>query len=372
MNHTRFEALIDKPSVAIIKKVLKKKISIHDNVIDMNNKDYESKDIDEDKKEALIQSLDMLRKQEVANKEPWKARAYMNVIRQLKDMNSPVYTYDDLKHIKGIGKGLKEKITEFIENGTIQQLADYNADGNIKAITELMKVHGIGTVKAKELVETHGVKDIEVLKQRKDLLNEVQKMGLKYYQDFEKRIPRKEMEKHEIYIKDIVKSIDHELIVTLTGSYRRKLADSGDIDVLITHPKDPNDYEEIFKKVIQAMKTRYIVDIFAQGGKKCMAVSKLPRFRSFRRLDLLYTRKHEYPFALAYFTGSGDFNIRLRNIALAQGYSLSEYGLKYSKGPKKGEFIDQVFETEREIFNFLGIDFVEPENRNLKALDQYV
>lgn len=326
-----------------------------------------------DKKAELIESLDKLRKKEVANKEVWKAKAYLTVIKQLQSMNEPVYSYDDLKDIKGIGKGLKDKLIDFFETGKIKQLENYNASGNIKIMDDLMKIHGIGAVKAKDLIEKHNIKSIDELKEHPELLNDVQKIGIKYWEDFQKRIPRKEMEKHDEYIQSLVKSIDHKLKATITGSYRRNAPDSGDIDVLLTHPDDPEDYEPLFKKIVETFrqgKDPYIKDILAFGGKKSMAVCKLKKHKVFRRFDLLYTRKHEYPFALAYFTGSSDFNVKLRNHALSLGYTLSEYGLKYSKGPKKGEFVDHEFETEEDIFDFLGLKYIKPELRNPDMIDQ--
>lgn len=333
--------------------------------------------INVDKKKGLIDSLEKLHKKEVASKETWKAKAYLKVINQLKAKDGPVHNFDDLKDVNGVGKGLKDKIVEYLETGAMHQLIDYNADGSIKIITDLMKVHGIGAVKAKELVEKHGIQSVNDLKTRSELLNDIQKLGLKYCEDFEKRIPRTEMEKHEIHIINVVKSIDPKLIVTLTGSYRRQLPDSGDVDVLITHPDDPEDFKPIFTAIIEKLQTvnkghAYIKDLFALGIKKCMAVCKLPRYKTSRRIDLMYTRKHEYPFALMYFTGSGDFNVRLRNLALSKGYSLSEYGLKYVKGENKGGFVEHQFESEKDIFVYLGLCYIEPQNRVPHAIDVMV
>lgn len=316
-----------------------------------------------DKKAILLDALEKLRKKEVASKETWKARAYSVVIKQLKSLDKPVTSYDDLKDIKGIGKGLEGKIKELLDTGSLKQLEDYNADGKIKIIDDLLKVHAIGPAKAKDLVEKDGIKSIEELKEHPELLNDKQKMGLKYYMDFEQRIPRKEMEKHDAYIIETIKSVDPKLQACLTGSYRRKLKDSGDIDVLITHPDDPEDYEPIFKAIVERLQKEYIKDTFALGGKKCMAVCKLKRHKTFRRLDLLYTKKHEYPFALMYFTGSGEFNVDVRNLALSKGYSLSEYGMKYNTGENKGEFIDHSFNDEKDIFEFLGMEYIPPEKR---------
>jgi DNA polymerase beta len=318
----------------------------------------------EDKKQMLIDALEKLRKKEVANKEPWKARAYATVIKGLKSLEGPVHTYDDVKDIKGLGTKLEAKVKELLDSGTLKQLENYNASGNIESVNDLLRIHGIGPAKANDLVTKHNIRTIADLQKHQDLLNDVQKLGLKYYEDIEKRIPRKEMEKHDAYLTQIVKCIDPKMEATITGSYRRQMKDSGDIDVLITHPDNPVEAEDLFKQVIDRLKRDgYIKDTFALGTKKCLAMCRLPLHRSFRRIDLLYTHPHEYPFALLYFTGSATFNVDMRNIALSKGYTLSEYGLKHSKGDNKGDFVDKTFKKEKDIFDFLGLDYVEPQDR---------
>lgn len=314
-----------------------------------------------DRKSELIVALEKLRQQEVANKAPFKARAYQVVAKQIAAFDGPIHTFDDIKDLKGIGKSIALKLQELFDTGKVQRIEDESK--TIESINDLLRIHGIGPVKAKDLVENHKIMCIADLESKQDLLNEKQKMGLKYYKDFEKRIPRKEMDKHNEYIIETIKAIDPKLRVVIAGSYRRQLPDSGDIDVLITHEDDPEDYEPLFKLIIAALKKNYISDLFAEGGKKSMAVCKLKRHRTFRRLDLLYTRKHEHPFALLYFTGSGDFNVEMRNVALAKGYSLSEYGLKYMDGPNKGKFVEGEHFEEEDIFEFLKIKYVEPKNR---------
>ncbi len=360
-------------SVKSLPKLSLPQPQIHEiHVVNEENKQANTQATKQDRRQELIDALEKLRKKEIADKQVWKARAYLTVIKQLKSMTEPIYEYEDLKNITGIGKSIEGKIKDFFTTGKIKQLENYNASGKIKFMDDLMKIHGIGAVKAKELVEKHNINSIDDLKQHPELLNDVQKKGLMYWEDFEKRIPRKEMEKHEEQIISIVKSIDPKLKATITGSYRRNAPDSGDIDVLITHPDDPEDYEPLFKQIVEKFrsgKDAYIKDILAFGGKKSMAVCRLPKHKLFRRFDLLYTRKHEYPFALLYFTGSGDFNVKMRNLALSLGYTLSEYGIKYAKGPKKGEFVDHEFETEEDIFDFLGLKYIKPELRNPAMID---
>ena len=66
-----------------------------------------------------------------------------------------------------------------------------------------MNIHGVGIVKAKELVKA-GFKSIQELKDYEEIdkyLNDVQLKGLKHYEDVLKRIPREEIIQHEEYLK---------------------------------------------------------------------------------------------------------------------------------------------------------------------------
>jgi DNA polymerase beta len=326
-----------------------------------------------DYKLLIIDSLDKLRKKEIAAKETWKARAYAIVLKQLNAREEPIYSIDDLKDIKGIGEKIRVKIEEIIETGKLKQAEEYNNNKNAQVINELMRIHAIGPSKAKELVEKHGIKSIQDLREHLDLLNDKQKMGLKYLEEFELRIPRKEMEKHDIFIHESIKNINPDLIVEIVGSYRRKLKDSGDIDVLITDPNNKDlDVDDLLKSLVKSMeKNKYLFDTFALGNKKYLGVCKIKYGRHFRRIDLLVTKKHEFPFALMYFTGDFQFNIELRNLCIEKGFSLSEYGLKYLKGENKGKLLEKDFITEEEVFNYLGLKFIPPNERKSNILNNY-
>ena len=90
---------------------------------------------------------------------------------------------------------------------------------------------------------------------------------------------------------------------------------------------------------------------------------------------MIYTKKENYPFALLYFTGSGNFNIEMRVRAKNMGYKLSEYYLskiQTSKPILPGKTInkkDIIGETpvpvksEKEIFDVLSMDYLEPKDR---------
>ena len=74
----------------------------------------------------------------------------------------------------------------------------------------------------------------------------------------------------------------------------------------------------------------------------------------------MYTTEEEYPFAILYFTGSMEFNAKMRGLALEKGLSMNEYSLKDSNTKK---VIDHKFSVEKDIFDYLEMEWVEPVDR---------
>ena len=89
---------------------------------------------------------------------------------------------------------------------------------NIDEVTELVK---------------QGITTIDQLRENKELLNDKQIIGLKYYEELLERIPREEIVRHEGLLKKFLKKTDPNADLTIAGSYRRKKDDSGDIDILL-------------------------------------------------------------------------------------------------------------------------------------------
>ena len=283
-------------------------------------------------------------------------------------LDKPIRTIEDLNGVKGIGVKIGEKIEELITTGKVQAVENANKDEHNDIITSLMTIHGIGPSKAKVLVEEHNIRSIDDLKNNMELLNDKQKIGLMYVHDFQQRIPRKEMDVHSELLRRSILSVDKDFEFQITGSYRRMAQTSGDIDILITHKNDPSNVEELFKSVIDNLKKEgYITDVFAEGGKKCLAVCRLKRYKHFRRIDLLYTNKKEFPFAVLYFTGDAGFNVAMRSYCLSKGLSLSEHGFK---DENTGKFTEVAFETEHDIFAYLGLEYVEPKDRKSNAIKE--
>lgn len=318
----------------------------------------------QDYKEIIIRELDTLRRADIAKREIFSAKAYTKVIEQIRAFSTPIRNINDVKDIVGVGKKIKLKIQEILDTGALKAATEARKETNLESLDLLQGIHGVGPVKAKYLVETKGIKTIEALRKAvnedPDLLNEVQKMGLKYYEDAVLRIPRHEMALHETLI---LNALDPRFTGAVVGSYRRGASSSGDIDVLLMLPDSMSKKQQgdLFLETIQMLKeSDYIVDTLAQGPKKFLGYVQLEEGAKARRLDLLMTPEQEFAYAILYFTGSQNFNVGFRRFAQEKGYTINEHTMK---PVKEGVPVVPEMKTEEDIFTFLGLQYVEPEQR---------
>jgi DNA polymerase beta len=324
-----------------------------------------------DFKDILVKELETLRLADLYRKQTFPARAYEAAIETLKGLSGPVTKPEDTKGLEGIGAKIQLKIQEIIATGSLKAATEARSQVPIEAFQALLGVHGIGPVKAKDLIDS-GITSIEQLRkasaENSKLLTAAQKLGVKHYEDSLLRIPRAEMEEHE---NTILPGLSEEFTGTIVGSYRRGAASSGDIDVLLTLPDtmSKKDQGALFLHMIDLFKeVDYIVDSLSSGPTKFLGYCQVEG-KPVRRLDLLMIPKAEYACAILYFTGSQQFNVAFRSYALSKGYTLNEHRLESTK---EGVPAVPPFTTEKDIFDFLGLQFVEPDKRrdarDVKAL----
>jgi len=287
-----------------------------------------------------------------------KSRAYEKGRDSLILYDKDITSLNQLKDIRNIGKSTIGKLKEWVETGKVGILEDALNDPAIM----FSNVYGIGPKKAEELVEIHKLTTIKQLRSKQDeLLNDVQKKGLKYYEDILKRIPRDEIKIYEKKMKAIFNKVKGKTsTLNIVGSYRRGKLDSGDIDIIIC---DDNNDNTVFKKFLDKMiEEKILIEVLSRGNIKSLGVSKLPN-KPARRVDFMFTPRKENAFAILYFTGSKEFNTAMRSQALKMGYSLNEHGLYKMVNKKKGDKLTQTFNTEKDVFDFLNIQYTNPEDR---------
>jgi DNA polymerase/3'-5' exonuclease PolX len=291
--------------------------------------------------------------------QPFRGRAYHKAAESLMNYQKKITKSEELKELPNIGPSILKKFKEYEETGKLRILEEAKKN----PIYMFTTIFGIGPKKAKKLVETEKITTIEQLRERQeDVLNNVQKKGLKYFEDVQLRIPRNEINKFKIRLEEIfnnLKNIDGSSF-EIVGSYRRGNTESGDIDIIITNNK--NNKKVFAEFLTNLVKAGLLVDIFSKGKTKSLAIGKIENCPC-RRLDFLYTPPKEYPFAILYFTGSKAFNVVMRAHSLKLGYSMNEHGFHIMNDKKKGKRLDKFFTTEKSIFEFLKIVYKKPHER---------
>ena len=300
----------------------------------------------------IIDNLRILADYERINKEPFKVRAYEKVIDSIELYDKKIETIEDIKALKGVGKKIEDKIVEFIATGNVAEVENVIKDPKYILGIKLKGIYGVGPAKITELMTK--IKDFEELREHPELLNDKQRIGLKYYDQMNLRIPMAEGKQHYKSVKNMLDaSIEFEFV----GSFRRKNKDMGDIDILIKN-KSGIVLKDIIKRFVDK---KYVIEKLALGNNKFMGLCKLSPELPARRIDILLADPSHYYFALLYFTGSYNFNIYMRKVALSKGLSLSEYGFKDSKG----NLMDttDTIHSEEDIFAYLDIPYTAPHKR---------
>jgi DNA ligase (NAD+) len=304
--------------------------------------------------EEFIELMDKLNNIMLKQGEPFRARAYQKAQETIMKYSNNISSPSQLKGLPNIGSSIMDKLNEYVEKGTLEDLEkEKNNPVNI-----LCEIYGVGPKKSQELVLA-GIKTIDELRKRQnELLNDIQKVGLKYYEQIQERIPRLEIEHFKKIFTDIFIS-DADTKFEIVGSYRRGQQTSGDIDVIITGKKS-----DVYKKFVNdLLKTGIILEVLSCGESKTLVIAKLPGKNIARRIDFLYAPPNEFAFAILYFTGSKIFNTLMRQYSLDKGYTFNEHGIYKLENKKKGAKVNKEFNTEKDIFDFLGLQFKTPIER---------
>ena len=145
--------------------------------------------------------------------------------------------------------------------------------------------------------------------------------------------------------------------VEVAGSIRRRKPTVNDIDIVV-QPK-PNSWIQLIK----AIRREFDAVTEKQGEK--LATLYVPfaskQGQGHLQVDLYRATRTTWGILLLIRTGSAEHNIYLAKLAIRKGYRLA-----YSKGLLNEKGVVIASETERDVFQALGLDYIPPQDRELK------
>jgi len=281
-----------------------------------------------------------------------------------------------LKDLAGIGPAIFSHLDELFKTGKVKHF-EQTFNGLPLSMFRLLKVPGIGPKTAYKLTKILKInnpkKSVELLQAagKKGKIRVIEGFGeeseakiLKGIEEFLGRKERILLYHAQEIASDIIDYLEKNPFVVRAdplGSLRRKCSTVGDIDISVA-TKKPKEVIDYFLKYPQKQRV-------LESGKTTAAIL----LKNEHHVDLMIQPPKAYGALLQHFTGSKHHNIKLREVALKKGLSLSEYGMRPvhkgedpGKGTEKnvrpkGKLIE--FSSEKKFYEKLGMEWIPPELR---------
>ena len=306
---------------------------------------------------ALAEVAELL---ELKKESTFRIRAYENAAKAVVDLTENVAVMaaqEELTGIKGIGKGIAERIHEYVSTGRIAYLEELRTEFP-DGVREMLAVPGVGPTLARRVYLELGVQSLDELRLAAEdgRLASLSGLGEKSAHNVIRGLQRTSKKDSRLSIGTVVPVVDDLLAqlsarvaienLTAAGSFRRWAPTIGDVDLIGTSD-DPERVMDAFCTLPQ------VRDITGRGHTKSSIVTN-----DGLQVDLRIVPSESYGSLLQHFTGSQQHNIELREYALQRGMSLNEYGIA-----RVGEDGRRHFTDEGAFYAALGLPWIPPELR---------
>ncbi|MEA3439491.1 MAG: DNA polymerase/3'-5' exonuclease PolX [Chloroflexota bacterium] len=289
----------------------------------------------------------------------YKTLAYRKASDSLRELSTDAYDIwqeGRLTDIPGVGKAIAEKIDELFTTGRLQFLEKLEAEVP-PSLVDVLQVPDIGPKKVALFWKEAGITNLAELQAAAESgkLRELPGMGIKSetkvlagIEALTRRTDRVPLGRAWPFAHDLLsylRSVEGVVAVEVGGSLRRMRSTVGDLDVIAAS----GDSQIVMDAFVNHPE---VIDIISHGSVKSSI-----EFRNNIPVQLWVHPLQRFGTALQYATGSKDHNVRLRELALKQGLSLSDQAFTRDDG---GEILCA---SEEEVYGLLGMPVIPPELR---------
>nr|HPN56551.1 helix-hairpin-helix domain-containing protein [Candidatus Omnitrophota bacterium] len=284
---------------------------------------------------------------EIRGENAFKIRAYHQAADRLSQLAEDVRVLRDqdrLSGIPGVGTALKDKIVEYLDSGRVSAY-DKLVETVPESLLDIVRVPSVGPRRAQLFFEHLNIRDIDGLESaaRSGALAELPGIKTKAVENILEgiRIVRQaqsfmmpdEADRVAAYIIEELTKLPGIKQVEAAGSVRRRKEEIRDIDILAA----ASDAGPVMDTFVSLPRVKAVQ---AQGPTKSSVL-----MADSVQVDLRVVDPACFGAAWLYFTGSKNFNIRLRQVALRQRKKVSEYGIFSTAGPEEIRLAGETEET---------------------------
>ena len=332
---------------------------------------------------TVLEQVGVLLELDGANQ--FRVIAYQNASRALASLEEDLLTVvreERITDVKGIGKGLGGLISEAVLEGSWGELLSLY-ERIPPGLMEIVGIPGLGPKRARTLYEEIGVDSVESLKAACEMghIAPLSGFGEKSQQKYLEGIEllrryqgRSRMDVGLLYgqaLEERVSTISGVIRAELAGSARRRRETIGDLDIVVG--AEPGDHDSVIEAILAFPG---IAEVKGHGESKVSLILEADMLGgdggrgSDATIDaqIRIVAPATFPFTLAYFTGSKEHNIRMRQTAIDRGLRLNEFGLFSGEAAGDAIGLEAAKHTlecvdEADIYRHLGMSWVPPEMR---------
>ncbi len=264
----------------------------------------------------------------------------------------------NLRAIPGIGEAIADKLDELFRTGHMGYYEKISAQVP-EGLVDMLAIPGVGPKTVSKFWQDFNITTLEGLKQAlEDPDKNLPGIGDKTIENLKQGIGTIGLHTTRVRLAvaayfaqelmDALKKATGSSIkkISPAGSLRRLRPTIGDLDIVVASA-EPELVLNTFVKLPQ------VREVLAHGPTKASIVA-----HNGIQCDVRVLEPARWGTAIQYFTGSKEHNIRVRDIALKKGLSLSEWAFTRIKTDK-----EVLCDTEEKVYEMLGMDWMPPEIR---------
>ncbi|OBT99436.1 hypothetical protein VE01_02963 [Pseudogymnoascus verrucosus] len=189
--------------------------------------------------DPFIEFLVRIRQSRILTNDEVGVRAYSTSIASLAAYPHTISTAEEILHLPGCSERIAALWQEFNDTGHIGTVEDIDNDPEMQTLNLFYEIWGVGPRGARDFYYRKGWRDLDdVVEFGWNNLSRVQQIGVKFYEEFQQKIPRDEVEHIGAVILEAANHVAPGCQMTIVGGHRRGKPESGDVDVVVSNPDE--------------------------------------------------------------------------------------------------------------------------------------
>lgn len=218
--------------------------------------------------DRFINQLKTIKLKRLLDGDPIGVRAYSTSIASIAAYPYPLRSPNEIIRLPGCDQKIANLLHQFLNTGTTDEVLDFEQNPRMQVLKTFYNIWGVADITAREFHDQRKWKDLDdIVVEGWNDLKPVQKVGVKYYEELNSTIPRSEVKAIGSIILSEAREIDPGYQMVIVGGYRRGKAESGDVDIMLTHPDESRTLEFLPELTWRLEEKGWITNVLLESMK---------------------------------------------------------------------------------------------------------